>query len=122
MPTIALPEAAEVLLHRRLSGERVDVTDVTGPILHELAAAELAVPLHTVIGGEESASRLRTLLAIFWWSEYIHLVRRHGRQRDRNEMKVRSSGNSRPPRPKSHSKAIRKASALSHNNFRVEGF
>jgi hypothetical protein len=58
MPTRTLSEAAMILLRRRLARERVPVTDETRPAYRELAEAGLAIPLHTMVGGDESAYRL----------------------------------------------------------------
>lgn len=58
MQTIALSEAALALLHRRLAGERIEVTDETRPFYRELAAAGLMIPLHTFLAGNEGAYRL----------------------------------------------------------------
>jgi hypothetical protein len=58
MLTTTLTESAAVLLHRRLAGERVEVTDDTRPLYRELVVAGLMVPLHTFALGNESAYRL----------------------------------------------------------------
>ncbi|MHC5537655.1 hypothetical protein ACYOEI_05425 [Singulisphaera rosea] len=58
METITLTSAALDLLRRRIDRERVDVTDETRHYYRELAAAGLAMPLHTMTGGDESAYRL----------------------------------------------------------------
>lgn len=58
MQTIALSESALALLHRRLSGERVEVTDETRPLYRELVDAGMMIPLHTFALGPESAYRL----------------------------------------------------------------
>lgn len=58
MSEITLSEAALDLLRRRLDRERVPVTDATRPAYRELAEAGLAIPLHTMTGGDESAYRL----------------------------------------------------------------
>lgn len=58
METIALSPAALSLLRRRIARERVEVTDETRPAYRELAEAGLAIPLHTLTGGDESAYRL----------------------------------------------------------------
>ena len=56
--TTTLSDAALTLLLRRVSRERVDVTDETRPFYRELAEAGLMIPLHTMTGGDESAYRL----------------------------------------------------------------
>ncbi len=53
-----LSVAALTLLNRRLSGERVPVTDETRPIYQELDAAGLMEPLHTFALGPNSHYRL----------------------------------------------------------------
>jgi hypothetical protein len=58
METTTLSAAAVALLRRRIDRERVDVTDETRPHYRELADAGLAIPLHTMTGGDESAYRL----------------------------------------------------------------
>ena len=58
MQTTALSESALALLRRRLAGERVEVTDETRPRYRELVDAGLMIPLHTFLGGNESAYRL----------------------------------------------------------------
>ena len=58
MSTFTLSEPALSLLHRRLSGERVDVTDQSRPLYLELAEAGLVMPLHTFALGPNSAYRL----------------------------------------------------------------
>jgi hypothetical protein len=54
----ALSKSAEDLLHRRLAGERVEVTPETRPLYRELEAAGMMMPLHTFSRGRESAYRL----------------------------------------------------------------
>ena len=56
--TITLSESARALLHRRLAGGRVEVTDETRPLYRELVAAGLMMPLHTFALGRDSAYRL----------------------------------------------------------------
>ena len=56
-----LSEAARKLLRRRLSRDRVPVDDETRALYRELVAAGLMVPLHTLVGGRESAYRLTEL-------------------------------------------------------------
>ncbi len=58
---IMLSDSALILLRRRLSRERVPVTDETRPAYRELVEAGLMIPLHTMIGGDESAYRLTEL-------------------------------------------------------------
>ena len=58
MQTTTLSESALSLLRRRLAGERVDVNDETRPTYRELVEAGLMMPLHTFLGGNESAYRL----------------------------------------------------------------
>jgi hypothetical protein len=58
MQTKVLSDAALALLRRRLTGERVTVTDETRPSYRELVEAGLMMPLHTFLGGNESAYRL----------------------------------------------------------------
>jgi len=58
MPTTALSDAAQVLLRRRLAGDRVEVTDQTRPLYRELVEAGMMIPLHTFALGPESAYRL----------------------------------------------------------------
>jgi hypothetical protein len=53
-----LSESATALLGRRLSGERVDVTDENRPAYRELAAAGYVIPLHTFSRGPEGHFRL----------------------------------------------------------------
>lgn len=59
--TTTLSEAALALLRRRLTGERVPVTDETRPAYLELVEAGLAIPLHTFALGRDSAYRLTEL-------------------------------------------------------------
>jgi hypothetical protein len=49
-----LSEAARELLRRHLAGDR-EVTDANRPIYRELATARIMIPMHTFIGGRESA-------------------------------------------------------------------
>jgi hypothetical protein len=63
--SVQVSDAALALLHRRLSHERVEVNDQTRPLYRELAAAGLMIPLHTLIGGDESAYRLTDAGVIF---------------------------------------------------------
>jgi hypothetical protein len=58
MQTTTLSESALALLRRRLTGERVDVTDETRPVYRELVEAGFMIPLHTFLGGNESAYQL----------------------------------------------------------------
>lgn len=58
MPSTALSEAALALLNRRLSGERVEVTDETRPLYRELVSAGMMMPLHSFSRGNEGAYRL----------------------------------------------------------------
>jgi hypothetical protein len=56
--SVHLSAAALLLLHRRLAGERVEVTEETRPLYQELVAADLMMPLHTFALGPNSAYRL----------------------------------------------------------------
>ena len=47
MQTQTLSEPALTLLHRRLAGERVEVTDETRPLYRELVDSGMMMPLHT---------------------------------------------------------------------------
>jgi hypothetical protein len=58
MQTPNLSEAALALLRRRLTGERVEVTEQTRPAYRELVDAGLMMPLHTFALGRDSAYRL----------------------------------------------------------------
>ena len=58
MLTVRLSDAALVLLRRRLSGEWVEVTDVTQPLYSELVDAGLMIPLHSFARGRDGAYRL----------------------------------------------------------------
>jgi hypothetical protein len=58
MQTITLSESALALLHRRLAGERVEVTDESRPFYRELVEAGMMIPLHTFALGRDSAYRL----------------------------------------------------------------
>jgi hypothetical protein len=58
MQTITLSEAASTLLRRRLTGERVNVTDETRPLYQELVESGMMIPLHTFALGRDSAYRL----------------------------------------------------------------
>ncbi len=58
MKTLILSEPAVALLHRRLAGERVEVTDETRPFYRELVAAGMMMPLHSFARGNEGAYRL----------------------------------------------------------------
>jgi hypothetical protein len=58
MRTETLSESAIALLRRRLSGERVEVTDETRPFYRELVDAGMMIPLHTFALGPNSAYRL----------------------------------------------------------------
>lgn len=60
-----LAPAALILLRRRLAGERIDVTAENRRFYRELVAAGLMIPLHTFLGGGESAYRL-TEAACAW--------------------------------------------------------
>jgi hypothetical protein len=53
----AVSEAARILLHRRLAGERVAVTGETRPLYHELSDAGLMIPLYTFALRRDSAYR-----------------------------------------------------------------
>ncbi len=53
-----LSAKARELLETRLAGGRVEVTDETRPTYRELADAGMMMPLHTFLGGNESAYRL----------------------------------------------------------------
>jgi len=57
METTILSTPALALLRRRLSGERVQVTDATRPLYRELVEAGLMIPLHTFALGRDSAYR-----------------------------------------------------------------
>lgn len=65
MPTITLSEAAQALLRRRLTGERVPVTEETRPAYRELIDAGLMMPLYTFALGRESAYRVTELGCAF---------------------------------------------------------
>jgi hypothetical protein len=54
---IELSDSASAPLHLRPSGRMVDVTDESRPGYRGLASAGLMIPLHTLIGGVESAYR-----------------------------------------------------------------
>ena len=56
--TVQLTEAATALLHRRLAGEWVEVTEETRPLYRELVQAGLMEPLSTFTRGAEGAFRL----------------------------------------------------------------
>jgi hypothetical protein len=56
--TITLTADALSLLHRRLAGEWVEVTDETQPLYRELVAAGLMMPLHSFSRGRDGAYRL----------------------------------------------------------------
>jgi hypothetical protein len=58
MQTVALSEAAQAILNRRLAGERVEVTEETRPCYLELVDAGMMIPLHTFALGPNSAFRL----------------------------------------------------------------
>ena len=58
MKTLILSEPAVALLHCRLAGERVEVTDETRPFYRELVAAGMMMPLHSFARGNEGAYRL----------------------------------------------------------------
>jgi hypothetical protein len=58
MPTFELSAAALSVLHRRLAGERVEVTEETRPLYCELVDAGMMIPLHTFALGPKSAYRL----------------------------------------------------------------
>lgn len=58
MPMLNLSVDAVSLLHRRLSGEWVEVTDQTRPFYRELVEAGLMSPLHSFARGPEGAYRL----------------------------------------------------------------
>jgi hypothetical protein len=58
MQTIALSGPAQALLHRRIAGEWVAVTDETRPLYQELVSAGLMIPLHSFARGNEGAYRL----------------------------------------------------------------
>jgi hypothetical protein len=49
-----LSESAKELLRRHLAGDR-EVTDANRPIYRELAMARIMIPIHSFIGGRESA-------------------------------------------------------------------
>jgi hypothetical protein len=53
-----LSEAADIVLRRRLSGERVEVTDETRPLYRELVDVGMMIPLHSFARGNEGAYRL----------------------------------------------------------------
>jgi hypothetical protein len=50
----SLSEAARELLRRRLAGD-MEVTDANRPFYRELVAARIMIPIHSFIGGPESA-------------------------------------------------------------------
>jgi hypothetical protein len=58
MPTVTLSEDALTLLRRRLSGERVEVTQETRPLYRQLVDAGMMIPLHSFALGPEGAYRL----------------------------------------------------------------
>ncbi len=60
MPVIVLSEAAQALLHRRLAGELVHVTEATRPLYRELVAAGMMMPLHTFALGARAPTGRRT--------------------------------------------------------------
>jgi hypothetical protein len=47
--TVQLFENAQSVLHRRLAGERVEVTDESSPAYRELVAAGLMMPLAAIL-------------------------------------------------------------------------
>jgi hypothetical protein len=49
-----LSKSARELIRRRLAGDR-EVTDASRPVYRELVAARIMMPLHSFIGGSESA-------------------------------------------------------------------
>ncbi len=49
-----LSAAARELLRRRMAGDR-EVTDANRPLYRELVAARIMIPVHSFIGGSESA-------------------------------------------------------------------
>lgn len=55
---LSLSKSAGLLLHQRLEGQRVEVTDETRDAYRELARAGLMVPLHTFAHGSESHYRI----------------------------------------------------------------
>ena len=56
-PNCDLSEAALSLLHRRLAGEWVGVTEENRPLYRELVKAGLMMPLHTFLNGNEGYYR-----------------------------------------------------------------
>jgi hypothetical protein len=61
MQTITLSESALALLHRRLAGERVEVTDESRPFYRELVEAGMMIPLHTFALGRDSQAEGNSL-------------------------------------------------------------
>jgi hypothetical protein len=53
-----MSDAATTLLHRRLAGERVEITEETRLLYRELTEAGLMIALHTSALGRDSAYRL----------------------------------------------------------------
>jgi hypothetical protein len=56
--SIPLSESALALLHRRLAGEWVEVTEESRPLYRELVSAGFMTPLHSFTRGSEGAYRL----------------------------------------------------------------
>jgi len=54
----ALSRAAQALLHRRIAGEHVAITDETRAVYEELVEAGLMEPLHSFARGSNGAYRL----------------------------------------------------------------
>ena len=65
MQAITLSWSAQALLHRRLAGQWVEVTDETRPLYRELVEAGMMIPLHSFARGAEGAFRL-TESALEW--------------------------------------------------------
>jgi hypothetical protein len=62
---ITVSDDAMALLRRRLTGERVAVTEETRRAYRELVDAGLMMPLHTMTGGDEGAYRLTELAVTY---------------------------------------------------------
>jgi hypothetical protein len=60
-----LSESAVALLHRRLAGEWVEVTEESRPLYRELVSAGLMIPLHSFVRGNEGAYRLTEAACAF---------------------------------------------------------
>lgn len=79
METTTLSEAALTLLRRRVSGERVPVTEETRPAYRELTGAGIMVSGHSFTGGRESVFKFTEAgwdLVTATWPEESALPRR----------------------------------------------